>query len=152
MPIENLKRIRQKLRKLVQKYTVSGILLLPSNGYDKVQVKEANNNIEFLPFFFFVLFRFPTVKLGDGSSMAVNYLFFEQELLQQPAMLILNQETAQKGLNVLSIQGQKAPTEISDMSEGLLSAVLDLPQFNDEERSKISNNTFFLYLRIPCVF
>lgn len=84
--------------------------------------------------------------------MAVNYLFFEQELLQQPAMLILNQETAQKGLNVLSIQGQKAPTEISDMSEGLLSAVLDLPQFNDEERSKISNNTFFLYLRIPCVF
>ncbi|KDO65104.1 hypothetical protein CISIN_1g0000012mg, partial [Citrus sinensis] len=77
MPIENLKRIRQKLRKLVQKYT---------------------------------------------------------ELLQQPAMLILNQETAQKGLNVLSIQGQKAPTEISDMSEGLLSAVLDLPQFNDEER------------------
>lgn len=63
MPIENLKRIRQKLRKLVQKYTVSGILLLPSNGYDKVQVKEANNNIEFLPFFFCFV-SFPYCKVG----------------------------------------------------------------------------------------
>lgn len=59
MPIEKLRRIRQKLRKLVQKYTVSGILLLPSNGYDKAQIKEANNNIEFLPSCFcFVLFSY----------------------------------------------------------------------------------------------
>lgn len=77
--------------------------------------------------------------------MALNYLLFEKELLQQPAMLILNQETAQKGLNVISIQGLKAPTEISDMSEGLLSAVLDLPQFNDEERS----NNFSLHIFSP---
>lgn len=65
----------------------------------------------------------------------VNYLFVEQEVLQQPAMLILNQDTAQKGMKILSIQGLKAPTNISDGSEALLSSVLDLPQFNDDERS-----------------
>ncbi|KAJ4717838.1 Midasin [Melia azedarach] len=77
MPIDNLRRTRQKLKKLVQKYT---------------------------------------------------------EVLQQPAMLILNQDTAQKGMKILSIQGLKAPTNISDGSEALLSSVLDLPQFNDDER------------------
>ncbi|KAJ0075983.1 hypothetical protein Patl1_33593 [Pistacia atlantica] len=83
MPVDNLKRVRQKLRKLVQKYT---------------------------------------------------------ELLQQPVMLILNRQTPQKGLKVLSVQGPMAPSEISDESLGLLNATLDLSQFNDEERSPWYSN------------
>ncbi|KAL5755634.1 hypothetical protein ACOSQ2_020380 [Xanthoceras sorbifolium] len=77
MPIDNLKRIRQKIRKLVQKYT---------------------------------------------------------ELLQQPAILILNREMAQKGLKTVSLQSPKAPNEISDDSMGLLKDVLGLAQFSDKER------------------
>ncbi|KAK3220425.1 hypothetical protein Dsin_014395 [Dipteronia sinensis] len=77
MPIDNLKRIRQKIKKLVQKYT---------------------------------------------------------ELLQQPAILILNREMAQKGLKTISLQSPKASNEISDESAGFLKAVLDLSQFSDIER------------------
>ncbi|KAK1575506.1 hypothetical protein Q3G72_006073 [Acer saccharum] len=77
MPIDNLKRIRQKIKKLVQKYT---------------------------------------------------------ELLQQPAILILNREMAQKGLKTVSLLSPKASNDISDESAGLLKAVLDLSQFCDTDR------------------
>ncbi|KAL5822428.1 hypothetical protein ACOSQ4_020328 [Xanthoceras sorbifolium] len=76
-PIDNLKRIRQKIRKLVQKYT---------------------------------------------------------KLQQQPAILILNCEMAQKGLRTVSLQSPKAPNEISGDSVGLLKDVLGLAQFSDKER------------------
>ncbi|KAL5824276.1 hypothetical protein ACOSQ3_020339 [Xanthoceras sorbifolium] len=56
------------------------------------------------------------------------------KLQQQPAILILNCEMAQKGLRTVSLQSPKAPNEISGDSVGLLKDVLGLAQFSDKER------------------
>lgn len=58
-------------------------------------------------------------------------------------MLILNLQSPQKGLKALSVQGPKAPGEISEESLGLLNAILDLSHFNDEKRS---DGLYTLYL------
>ncbi|KAL5755633.1 hypothetical protein ACOSQ2_020379 [Xanthoceras sorbifolium] len=99
-PIDKLKRIRQKIRNLVQKYT---------------------------------------------------------KLQQQPAILILNCEMAQKGLRTVSLQSPKAPNEISGDSVGLLKDVLGLAQFSDKERpmwyskwrKKVSDSLQNLHLGTP---
>ncbi|KAK9282811.1 hypothetical protein L1049_011033 [Liquidambar formosana] len=78
LSIENSKRTRQKLRKLIQKYT---------------------------------------------------------DLLQQPIILILNQEAARKGIKTQSIQGPKLLNDVSDKKEGILSTTFDMTQFGDMDRS-----------------
>ncbi|XVE88663.1 hypothetical protein DITRI_Ditri19aG0087500 [Diplodiscus trichospermus] len=56
------------------------------------------------------------------------------DMLQQPVILILNEEVGQKGLGVVS---PESPKPLSDISESIrmLNSVLNLTQFNDEYRS-----------------
>ncbi|XVF27001.1 hypothetical protein REPUB_Repub14bG0069100 [Reevesia pubescens] len=56
------------------------------------------------------------------------------DMLQQPVMLMLNEEVGQKGLKIVS---PESPKSLNDMSESIrmLNAVLNMTQFNDEYRS-----------------
>ncbi|KAE8674161.1 Mitochondrial substrate carrier family protein [Hibiscus syriacus] len=83
---DNLKKPRQKIQKLIQKYSVSCI---------------------------------PLAVVED--------------MLQQPVMLILSEEVGQKGLKIVSMQSPK-PNDTAE-STRILNSVLNLAQFNDENRS-----------------
>ncbi|XVF27015.1 hypothetical protein REPUB_Repub14bG0070000 [Reevesia pubescens] len=56
------------------------------------------------------------------------------DMLQQPVMLMLNEEVGQKGLKIVS---PESPKPLNDISESIrmLNAVLNMTQFNDEYRS-----------------
>ncbi|KAK8664402.1 hypothetical protein V6N13_084194 [Hibiscus sabdariffa] len=55
------------------------------------------------------------------------------DMLQQPVMLILSEEVGQKGLKIVSMQ---SPRPLNDTTEStrMLNCVLNLAQFNDENR------------------
>ncbi|GLT49686.1 hypothetical protein SLA2020_232280 [Shorea laevis] len=56
------------------------------------------------------------------------------DMLQQPILLTLDKELAQKGINIVSLYGPRPVNDISDQSIGMLDAVLNLAPF-DEDRS-----------------
>ncbi|OVA06149.1 von Willebrand factor [Macleaya cordata] len=57
------------------------------------------------------------------------------DLLQQPVMVIINQDAAKKGIKVPSMLGPKSSNAISDMSAGIvLSVSVDVTLFSYEER------------------
>lgn len=53
-------------------------------------------------------------------------------MLQQPAMLFLNQDAVRKGLKIQSLEGPTPLNDISETNVKLLSAVLN--QFSDKHR------------------
>ncbi|KAF2301013.1 hypothetical protein GH714_019259 [Hevea brasiliensis] len=70
------------------------------------------------------------------------------DVLQQPAMLFLNQDAVNKGFKIQSLEGPRPLNDISDKNVGLLNAVLN--HFTEKYRLTvypISNNSNWLFIQ-----